>query len=1358
MDPVRGNDSKACLESPSPSQPCRNLSYAFQYRNSSTQYVLQPGTHYLNSTASDEPFTDLHDIAITGNGGIGLVRVLCFTNNTGLGFDGVQQITLKNVTFTNCAAIQNSTSQNISALPKFELSRTKVALYFNNCKNISMENVHITDSPGASGVTIYNTGGTNNFMQCNFSGNIARPDDLYPGGGGMYIEFSYCLPGRAASCDNSTDSNTDNNKQSTYTFTNCTFVGNQASTGATNATASTFIVPYKRNHVAFSRGGGLSLFFKANASGNTFTITGCTFKGNTAIYGAGMFAEFHDTSGGNKVIVNGITKFVSNVCQIAGGGMRLGHYVYGTTVASEGNTVEVHKSTFSDNTAASGGGLSISPTRQNSDNMTQLFSALVELTTFEYNCAKYGAALRVELYSLIVRGSKPNITLSGCFFFNNTVYLTSYTKPQEVGVGTVYITQVNVFLIKNIFLYNHGSALALVATSTHFLNTTYFLTNDGIHGGAIALLGSSRIIINQTSQLFFVDNSADEGGAIYNKYTDKNNYKDSSECFIAHYDAFVPPDEWGAEFQFVKNTDSMGQNAIYSTSILPCAITGGRGQATVRQILCWDNWTYDGGRNCSDYIRTGPGNVTNERASPISRASEGSNEIHIPAFSGQLIPLYLRAVDDLNHTLPVAYRATVNSSQPSYTGAKVDPNYSYVSQNVLSVFQYGPNGTNATVHLNAVGDRAWNIDLKIELQDCPPGLQPTNINCDDTSSDELCLTCKCNSKVANYSENIQCNTPSNASLASGYWMGRYWEGECSNEMCFVVAQCPSGLCRSSKSEFIPLPQYGLNEHICGPQNRTGVLCGKCIDGYGPALNSETYDCVSCNVSNHRLAVHATYYILAVYVPLFLLFLAIIVFNIKLTTGPANAFILYSQVISSTFDLNADGKIFLGSVIPNINYYLTAYKFPYGIFNLEFFEQFIPSESLCLGTQLKVLDILLLEYIVAFSPLLMIIGVVLVYKMRWRCSCYVAKGHRYRNSGRCKACRTRLGNALLPAFASFVLLSYTKFSLTSSYITVTTSLHDATGYPMGTERVYYAGYLSTTDRHYRLFYQTPSIFIFLTFVAIPPLLLLDYPLWFLEEKIIRRVPRLYRRYPKDKIHIMLDTFQGCYKDRWRCFAGLYFVFRLVINITYIYSDLLLQFMFQGMYSMLLAILVAYLKPYRREFHICNYVDSVIFLNLAIINQITFYLYSYTRNGTPPPVAAFAVQYILVFLPLLYMVSYTVWCVLPIPNVRSRAKEWLAKRQQTQQMANLIENRTSATPEPTEDEIDWERAQEVNSYSPILHVTEHSDTAGNTRGKGSADFDSGLAVNSASSDGKTTRQTYGSMGNSRSPTALSNTNTG
>ena len=61
-----------------------------------------------------------------------------------------------------------------------------------------------------------------------------------------------------------------------------------------------------------------------------------------------------------------------------------------------------------------------------------------------------------------------------------------------------------------------------------------------------------------------------------------------------------------------------------------------------------------------------------------------------------------------------------------------------------------------------------------------------------------------------------------------------------------VGQCPYNTFRESKL-FHKLPKNveQLNEKMCGPLNRTGLLCSQCQQGLGPAVFSPYRECVEC---------------------------------------------------------------------------------------------------------------------------------------------------------------------------------------------------------------------------------------------------------------------------------------------------------------------------------------------------------------------------------------------------------------------------------------------------------------------------------------------------------------------------------
>lgn len=597
----------------------------------------------------------------------------------------------------------------------------------------------------------------------------------------------------------------------------------------------------------------------------------------------------------------------------------------------------------------------------------------------------------------------------------------------------------------------------------------------------------------------------------------------------------------------------------------------------------------------------------------------------------------------------------------------------------------------------ASSERDTTVVPTSDITACPPGLVPYV-----SSSDPNTTSCKC---IDGFHGNVECDNERTVRVRNGYWVGYAPD----QNGTFAIALCPPGYCYTDPDdEFLTLPNSSdaLDEFICHGKNREGILCGRCIENHGPAVNSKVYECVLCNTT-HVIANSFSYFF-ATYVPIFLLFLGIIVFNIRLTTGPANAFILYSQVVSSTFDLDADQHLPLNLISSHASQLLSGYKVVYNIFNLEFIGDFLP--PLCLGTRLNALDVLQLNYLVALFPLVMILGIVVYLQIKDRCYGFCIRHRCVKPSQKRKSKRKwkiNIADSLVHAFAAFMLLSYTRFSLTSAYILCPQPLLDKDGNLLKPQRIYFAGQYTTADTYYIFRYSVPGYFIFATFVAFPPLLLLGYPVKWLE-MCVSRVKWLKKVYPAGKVNILLDTFQGCYKDKMRFFAAMYFLFRLAINAFYIITATWLeQYIAQQILCVLYIGLLALLQPYKNKFY--NYVDILILVNLTILNTLSLYLYEFAQNnpGVRLPFGIFMVQYVLVFLPLIYMVGYVIWWAAR----KERFKQGLAncclalsKCFQDKQgylilpnVASNIEESTDITSSQEIEEL-FERAEERNTYKP------------------------------------------------------------
>ena len=115
---------------------------------------------------------------------------------------------------------------------------------------------------------------------------------------------------------------------------------------------------------------------------------------------------------------------------------------------------------------------------------------------------------------------------------------------------------------------------------------------------------------------------------------------------------------------------------------------------------------------------------------------------------------------------------------------------------------------------------------------------------------------------------------------------------------------------------------------------------------------------------------------------------------------------------------------------------------------------------------------------------------------------------------------------------------------------------------------------------------------------------------------------------------------------RFFAGLYFTYRVVILIGWFAPSHLTQsyLLLELIFVTILAI-HAIAQPYNNRRH--NILDTLIFLNLAVVNGITLYNYHYAKHYDyyRYGIGAFIhIQLFLVYLPLACFITYAALCLI------------------------------------------------------------------------------------------------------------------
>ena len=330
-----------------------------------------------------------------------------------------------------------------------------------------------------------------------------------------------------------------------------------------------------------------------------------------------------------------------------------------------------------------------------------------------------------------------------------------------------------------------------------------------------------------------------------------------------------------------------------------------------------------------------------------------------------------------------------------------------------------------------------------------------------------------------------------------------------------------------------------------------------------------------------------------------------------------------------------------------NHLADAYLYLYNIWNLMFLHQ-----RICLSPNLSSLGAISITYLEAVYPLILI-GIVRLFIWLYEtgfhcivCICRplhiaIARFQQYLNIQR----------SLIHTFAAFILLSYSRLILVSFLLMTTTPLVAENGGKFG-DVAFYDGNIPYLSTSHAIFVLLSSTFLVI-FVVVTPLLLI-FP------SVARNCTVLRNQYPKigrflpncdrysitrwPRLTTFLDAFHGCYKDGtstnnsmdfdFRWFAGFYLILRIALFGVHAFArDWFEQY--TSLQFVCIAGLLAFLllHPYKDDYY--NKLDAGIFLLLLGINTLTMYNYGTTIIRSKTSTIAFCLQYILVFIPLLYI---------------------------------------------------------------------------------------------------------------------------
>ena len=1223
---------------------------------SSIEVKFMGGTYLLNKTYK---FTNLRNVKLSGNPvGSTSTTIKCSIGNTnaGIAFIQIKNLVVEHIKITDCGMRHASTS--ISKHGEFITHLS--ALYVQNSTDLILFNVNISNSNG-TGLSIVDTNGTINIISSFFSNNrVTLSTELntiltLTGGGGIFIEYTECAPG-VRSCNSSNYVFANN---SVITIENCVFQQNRAFYNFNSSLTENLD---DRTYIGFGSGGGLSLQFNGQEK-DVFvhvTIVSSNFSDNEANNGGGLSISSRYNTSNIHLNTSGCY-FVNNYATyFGGGGVVIGFVIFSIHERVTHNTIIIENCSFQHNRSpVVGGGLSwhggteLLGTRQ-----TNYFT--VRRCLFAYNQALYGSAIQInkEYFDLITNGTFINLLIDSCNFTYNSANVLLTTAPSGVGairafsvnftnnnssiaqsgVGVVSASKVNI-QFRGYTEFSSNILTPLVGDEAelgfHNNSVTIFHENRGFLGGAILLMSGSWIKVHYNSTLMFLRNVAViNGGAIYVHFATLFDYLISFSCFIRYYQQSTAVDDWNANFIFIDNKAADNQNnSIFATTLRPCQNTYSRDFLNKQPFCFYSNTTKESSKSINIHANYLGDQLycMNKIQGQVSTASiefcNISNEI-VYAVPGKVHDLNVCITDELDNQITNSQfvGTCVNTCTDTCADLSYDSSNSFSNiprvlpayrTNNGSIQLAGTPGSTCHLQLQTIEDFQITGAWLIELLNCPPGF---------VYRDNMC-SCLTNREQEN-AVILGCEQTSFRAFFNLF----YWIGYRSNDTTdLLVAPCPYEYCyEDSENELLPgiANKTILDKFVCGGSNRTGTLCGKCIDGYSVTLNSPTFACNKCN-DEYKLGV--LYLILSYILPVTILFVLIMRYDIRMTTGPIGSFIFFSQLVSSEFHyiliytINANN--------PTTSNIFSAILGIYSISNLDFFNYDI--FNYCIFQRAGTIDIVAFELLLSLYPVILIISYALVRKyyyvfQRSRCTCCA----KFNFSNK----------SITHAISAFLVMCFAKINLQAFTILIPAEItHINDRDEVYKKVVYLQGGLEYFKEMPHTLYMLVAILFIIIVIGIPTLILLLHPLMM---KIVvyfrwgesKPVLFINKCLMIDRLKPIIDAFQGNYKDKLQFFAGLQIFFYrtlffllVVVTTPEIDQSLLL------IAGYLVAIILIHNLAMPFEHYRDNAVYSVIYVLLLAI--VIIELYTITSGVFLDTIIW--LQIILCLLPLCCFASYCVW---------------------------------------------------------------------------------------------------------------------
>ena len=619
-------------------------------------------------------------------------------------------------------------------------------------------------------------------------------------------------------------------------------------------------------------GGGI---YVSNMSTVTFNGENC-FSRNTARRGGGIFVlnasisvegtnSFDENSGGRGSAVyintaqasfNGTNYFKQN-----SGGRGSAVYTFEVSLTFSGTSI------FEDNSAGRGGALYLSVSNVN----------FYKSTYFYRNRARSrGGALFLFLTTVTFSGPGENI------FEDN--------YSENVG-GVAYLSEGRIILndesSNTSFISNTADLLGGVVVSydgyLQLRGNVGFTCNKADFGGAMALYGTSRLMLKPQLNATFATNQAKfDGGAIY--------FEDSvtsSQCInVVPIECFltIGSDSLSdISLEFTNNTAKVSGNSLYGGQLDSCRLYFGMNLSD--STFCQDRTGHNFSDDALGVLKTiSTISMPDISSAPVrlcackenSTHSCNIDDIRIAVKPGQQFQLSLASFGQAKHIV----NSTVLSKNVDFNNDyRLSPTIQSTGKSCTQVtYRLFSSVTNTQSRKVLYFDGPCQslrqgLDLFIDILPCPVGFKL------------LGEECVCEARLKNFTQRCFIDNSSIERTTNNFWVSQQTNDSGPIDGLVIhEGGCPFDYCTNT----------AINVTLDDPNvqcdnNRSGILCGRCKENFSLTLGS--LHCLPCSNAYLALIIPFALAGIALVVILFLLRLTVAV-------GTLNGLIFYANIIQA----------------------------------------------------------------------------------------------------------------------------------------------------------------------------------------------------------------------------------------------------------------------------------------------------------------------------------------------------------------------------------------------------------------------------------------------------------------------------